>query len=44
MKVLIVSDTHGQELNLLKAIQKVSPIDLLIHLGDMGAIRIILKL
>lgn len=36
MKVLIVSDTHGHELNLLKAIQKVSPIDLLIHLGDMG--------
>lgn len=34
MKVLIVSDTHGRNHNLLKIIEKVSPIDLLIHLGD----------
>lgn len=34
MKVLIVSDTHGRDHNLLKTIEKVSPIDLLIHLGD----------
>ena len=34
MKVLIVSDTHGKNHNLLKALERVSPIDLLIHLGD----------
>ena len=34
MKVLIISDTHGRNLEVLKVIEKVSPIDLLIHLGD----------
>lgn len=34
MKVLIVSDTHRQNRNLLDVIKKVAPIDLLIHLGD----------
>lgn len=34
MKVLIVSDTHGREQNLVKTIERVKPIDLLIHLGD----------
>ncbi|HHU71929.1 MAG TPA: metallophosphoesterase [Clostridiales bacterium] len=34
MKVLIVSDTHGREKYLLDTIQRVSPIDMLIHLGD----------
>lgn len=34
MKVLIVSDTHGKNFNLLKTMERVSPIDLLIHLGD----------
>lgn len=34
MKVLIVSDTHGRNHNYLKTLEKVSPIDLLIHLGD----------
>ncbi|MDF2537915.1 MAG: hypothetical protein K0S76_936 [Herbinix sp.] len=34
MKVLIVSDTHGRDHYLLKTLEKVSPIDLLIHLGD----------
>ena len=33
-KILIVSDTHRQNGNLLEVIKKVSPIDLLIHLGD----------
>lgn len=37
MKVLIVSDSHGRNKHLIKTIQKVSPIDLLIHLGDFGA-------
>jgi putative phosphoesterase len=34
MKVLIVSDSHGRSANLEKVIQKVSPIDLMLHLGD----------
>lgn len=34
MKVLIVSDTHGKNHYLLKTLERVSPIDLLIHLGD----------
>lgn len=34
MKVLIISDTHGRNLEVLKVIEKVGPIDLMIHLGD----------
>ncbi|HWT75255.1 MAG TPA: metallophosphoesterase [Mobilitalea sp.] len=34
MKVLIISDTHGRNLDVLRVVEKVSPIDLLIHLGD----------
>ena len=34
MKVLIVSDTHGRNHYLIDTINRVSPIDLLIHLGD----------
>ncbi|HKL99219.1 MAG TPA: metallophosphoesterase [Mobilitalea sp.] len=34
MKVLIVSDTHGREQYLFKTLERVCPIDLLIHLGD----------
>lgn len=34
MKVLVVSDTHGRDHYLMDAIERVSPIDLLIHLGD----------
>lgn len=36
MKVLIVSDTHGRCYYLERAIARVSPIDLLIHLGDLA--------
>lgn len=35
MKILIVSDTHRHESNLVKALQKVGKIDCLIHLGDV---------
>lgn len=35
MKILIVSDSHGRNTHLDAAIDKVSPIDLLIHLGDL---------
>lgn len=34
MKVLIVSDTHGRDEYLFQTLEKVRPIDLLIHLGD----------
>lgn len=34
MKILIVSDSHGRIKNLETVINKVSPIDLFIHLGD----------
>lgn len=35
MKVLIVSDTHRNEDNLIKALQKENNLDLLIHCGDV---------
>lgn len=35
MKVLIVSDTHGHNSNLEKVLDKVKPIDALIHCGDV---------
>jgi hypothetical protein len=34
MKVMIVSDTHRKHKNLKMALDRMSPIDLLIHLGD----------
>ncbi|MDF2541818.1 MAG: hypothetical protein K0S47_1536 [Herbinix sp.] len=34
MKILIVSDSHGREQYLEKVLERVKPIDLLIHLGD----------
>ena len=35
MRVLLVSDSHGRNQNMEKVIRKVSPVDLLIHLGDL---------
>lgn len=35
MKILIVSDSHGRSFYLERAILKVSPIDYIIHLGDI---------
>lgn len=35
MKILIVSDSHGRCYYLEKALSRVKPIDLLIHLGDI---------
>jgi putative phosphoesterase len=34
MKILVVSDTHRHDENLVEVIGKVEPIDYLIHLGD----------
>ncbi len=35
MKVLIVSDTHKRNDNYFKVLEKVSPVDLVIHCGDI---------
>ncbi|NLJ95914.1 MAG: metallophosphoesterase [Clostridiales bacterium] len=37
MKVLIVSDTHGKDAYLFNTLKRVGPLDLLIHLGDLGS-------
>ena len=34
MKVLIVSDTHGQDENLEETVLREAPFDYLIHCGD----------
>ncbi len=34
MKVLIVSDSHRQNINIKRALDKVKPIDMIIHCGD----------
>ncbi len=34
MRILIISDTHRKHENLIRVLQRVSPLDLLIHLGD----------
>lgn len=36
MKVLIVSDTHGRNDRFYAAVHKEAPLDLIIHLGDVG--------
>lgn len=35
MKALIISDSHGKNNNIEKLLRKVSPLDLIIHLGDL---------
>lgn len=35
MKALIISDSHGKNMNLDKVIKKTAPVDLIIHLGDL---------
>ncbi|MBO5197424.1 MAG: metallophosphoesterase [Lachnospiraceae bacterium] len=35
MKIMIVSDTHGRCQYLERAVKQISPIDMLIHLGDL---------
>ncbi len=35
MKILIVSDTHRHDENLIRAIEREKPLDFLIHLGDV---------
>ena len=35
MKILIVSDTHGRDATLRNLLEKVKPIDMLVHCGDV---------
>ena len=35
MKVLIVSDTHGHDENLERAVMMETPFDMLVHCGDV---------
>lgn len=35
MKILVVSDSHGRNDNMIRTIKKVSPIDMMLHLGDI---------
>lgn len=35
MKILVVSDTHGHDENLIRVLQREWPIDVLIHCGDL---------
>ena len=35
MKVLIVSDTHRRNENYIKVLEQVSPVDMVIHCGDI---------
>ena len=35
MKVLVISDTHGRLSNLERVLDKVCPLDLILHLGDI---------
>lgn len=35
MKVLIVSDTHGRDTTLKNLLEKIKPIDMLVHCGDV---------
>ena len=35
MKVLIVSDTHRKNDNYIKVLERVSPVDMVIHCGDI---------
>lgn len=41
MKILIVSDTHRRDANLVEVLKKEKPLDLLIHLGDVREAKII---
>ena len=35
MRILVLSDSHGKNSYVEKALQKVSPLDMIIHLGDL---------
>ena len=43
MKILVVSDTHRNNNNYLKAIERVSPLDMVIHCGDVEGSELVIS-
>ena len=43
MKVLIVSDTHGHDENLERAVMMETPFDMLVHCGDVEGREIFIE-
>ena len=43
MRILIVSDTHRMNRNYLELLQKVQPLDMIIHCGDVEGSEYTLK-
>lgn len=43
MKIMVVSDTHRQNDNFLRAVEKVGKIDMLVHLGDIEGSEYIIQ-
>lgn len=37
MRIAIISDTHGDQSALLRALKKAGPVDIVLHLGDHGS-------
>ena len=38
MKIFVVSDTHGKNTNFFEVLERVKPIDMLIHCGDLDGL------
>ena len=43
MKILIVSDTHRNNTNFLKAVEKTGPLDMVIHCGDVEGSELVIS-
>ena len=43
MKILIVSDTHRNNANYLKVIDRIGPLDMVIHCGDVEGSELIIS-
>lgn len=43
MKILVISDTHGKNENYLKLIEKIKPIDMLLHCGDIEGAELLVS-
>lgn len=43
MKILIVSDTHRNNTNFLKVVEKTAPVDLMVHCGDVEGSEVLIS-
>lgn len=43
MKILIVSDTHRNNTNFLKVVEKTAPVDLIVHCGDVEGSEVLIS-